>query len=70
MRIGNILIEYQGQQHYKPVEYFGGIEQFKIQQQHDQIKRQWAKDNNYREIEIKYNQNIHEVLNTIFKDHY
>ena len=28
----NLLIEFQGKQHEKPIEYFGGEEQFKIQQ--------------------------------------
>lgn len=65
-KVGNILIEYQGQQHYRPVDYFGGIKQFELQQRHDQIKREWAKNNGYREIEIKYNQDVHEVLDKIF----
>lgn len=37
------LIEYQGDQHFKPIEYYGGEEQFKIQQKHDKIKFYYAK---------------------------
>jgi hypothetical protein len=31
----NLLIEYQGRQHFIPVERFGGEETFKIQLEHD-----------------------------------
>ena len=34
------LIEYDGQQHFKPIEYFGGEKQFKIQQERDVYKNQ------------------------------
>ena len=51
------LIEFQGLQHYQPVEYFGGEEQFKIQQEHDTRKRQWCQENNIKLIEIPYNYN-------------
>lgn len=49
-----ILIEYQGGQHYKPINYFGGEKQFKKQQRHDNIKRNYAKENGYRLLEIPY----------------
>lgn len=48
------LIECQGQQHYKPVEMFGGEEQFAKQQLHDEIKRDYAKKLNVPLIEIPY----------------
>ena len=50
----NLLIEFQGKQHYKSVDYFGGDESFKIQQEHDRRKRQYAKINNYYLLEIPY----------------
>lgn len=37
------LIECHGEQHYRPVEYFGGIKKFKIQQKHDILKENYAK---------------------------
>lgn len=40
------LIEYQGEQHFKPIDYYGGEEQFKIQQLHDKMKLNYAKNNN------------------------
>lgn len=50
----NILIEYQGLQHYQPVDYFGGENQFKLQQQHDKLKSEYAKVNNYNLITVPY----------------
>ena len=50
----NILIEYQGVQHYVPVDAFGGKAQFKIQQKHDQLKLEYAKDHGYNLIAVPY----------------
>lgn len=50
----NILIEYQGRQHYMPVDHFGGEDSFKTQQRHDNLKRLYAKKNNYTLLEIPY----------------
>ena len=49
-----ILIEYQGRQHYEPVDHFGGEDQFKIQRKHDKIKADYAKSHNYNLIDIPY----------------
>ena len=59
-----MLIEFQGKQHYKPVSAYGGEEQFKVQQEHDKRKRQYAKDNNINLLEIAYwdFNNIEEIL--------
>ena len=42
----NIALEYQGAQHFEPVEYFGGVEAFKKQQRRDEIKQKLCKENN------------------------
>lgn len=49
-----ILIEIQGQQHYEPINYFGGQEKFQKQQKYDNLKRKYCKDNNIQLIEIPY----------------
>lgn len=49
-----ILIEFQGDQHYRPVKCFGGIEHFFKQQKYDEEKRQFCLNNNYTLIEIPY----------------
>ena len=60
----NILIEFQGEQHYKPIDYFGGIDKFKIQQEHDKRKRRYAKEHNFDLLEICYYDvdNIEQIL--------
>ena len=50
----NTCIEYQGKQHYTPMEYFGGEEGFKKQQINDNLKRKYCKENNIKLIEIPY----------------
>lgn len=50
----NCCIEYQGKQHYKSIEYFGGEKEFKENQIRDNIKREWCKENNIKLIEIPY----------------
>lgn len=50
----NILIEYQGGQHYFAVDYLGGKQRFKQQKKHDLMKYNYAKEHNYKLIYIPY----------------
>ena len=50
----NILIEYQGEQHYFPIEWFGGEKAFEKQQFNDKEKENIAKNNNLLLIKISY----------------
>jgi hypothetical protein len=50
----NIAIEYNGIQHYEPVEYFGGINAFIKQVDRDNRKRKLCLENNCTLIEIPY----------------
>ena len=50
----NLLIECQGEQHYRPVEYFGGEEKFKLQKYHDKLKKEYSLKHNYNFLEIPY----------------
>jgi hypothetical protein len=54
----NIFIEFQGEQHFKAKNYFGGIAGLQRQQQYDNYKREWCKINNYNLLEINYNEDI------------
>lgn len=67
------LIEFQGGQHYFPVDFFGeGIEKaklnFKEQVKRDKIKKRYCKDNNIRLIVIPYwkYEKIESILNKEF----
>lgn len=48
------LIECQGIQHYKPVDYFGGEKRFFVQQQNDNLKRDYARKMGVQLLEIPY----------------
>lgn len=48
------LIEFDGGQHYKPVKYFGGEEQFNKQHTRDILKDEYCKQNNIPLTRIKY----------------
>lgn len=50
------LIEYDGQQHFHPIEIFGGQERFLFTQERDKIKTDWCLQNNIPLIRIPYTQ--------------
>ena len=61
----NILIEYNGEQHYKfPNGFHKTYHDFLIQKHHDWLKRKYAKDNGYIFLEINYQNflNIETIL--------
>ena len=58
-----ILIEYQGIQHYRKIERFGGIDNFNKQQYHDYLKADYANKNGYKLLEINYRYNTQQKVN-------
>ena len=61
----NILIEYNGSQHYINTYYYnkGGEKTFQQQQYRDSIKKDYALSNGYKFLVIKYNdKNIEEII--------
>lgn len=50
----NVLIEYDGLQHYEPIEYFGGEIVFESQQIKDEIKNNYASENGIKLLRIPY----------------
>ena len=52
------LIEYNGKQHYEPIEYFGGEESFKKQQKNDQLKKDYCHNHKIKLYIINYKQDI------------
>ena len=65
----NILIEYQGQQHYEPVDYFGGDGKFKLQQKHDKIKADYAEKNDYNLIAVPYTEDTFSKIKKYLLQH-
>lgn len=58
----DVAIEYQGQQHFKPIEYFGGREHFEAQKRRDILKKELSEKNGVKLIYINYNEDISKGL--------
>lgn len=48
------LLEFDGEQHFYSIDYFGGEESFNLQQERDERKNKWCKENNIRLVRIPY----------------
>ncbi|MGM9530581.1 zinc-ribbon domain-containing protein, partial [Intestinibacter sp.] len=63
----NLCIEYDGEQHFRPVDFSGkgeewALNQFEKIRLHDEIKNQYCKKNNIHLLRIPYYKNIEEEL--------
>ena len=63
----NLIIEYDGEQHFKPVQYgtmskIDAIKEFQIRKKYDKIKDNWAKKNQINFLRIKYNENPKPII--------
>lgn len=54
----NTCIEFDGIQHFKSIEYWGGSDGLKKRQNNDKIKNDYCLKNNIRLIRVKYNDDI------------
>jgi hypothetical protein len=59
----NLCIEFQGEQHFKPIEHFGGKHKFQKQKCNDEIKRNFCSLKGIRLLEITYKDDVEKVLN-------
>lgn len=50
----NIAVEYDGIQHYKPIEFFGGDDKFKLVQKRDRLKESKVLANKCILFRLKY----------------
>lgn len=70
----NIIIEYDGEQHFKPVDYFGGEEYFIERQRKDEEKDEYCENKNIHLVRIKYNASMYEmtldIINAIKQNYY
>lgn len=66
----NTCIEYQGIQHYEPIDWFGGQDRFDGQIKRDSIKRNYCNNNGILLVEISYKDfdNIDKILNALVCD--
>lgn len=65
----NCCIEFDGEQHYRIVEYWGGLDGFVSRVIRDTVKNEYCKDNNIKLIRIRYDQidSIEQILIDEFK---
>lgn len=65
----NICIEYDGQQHFESVDFFGGKKHFIMQQKHDHIKNLYCKNNSITLLRLPYylsdNQIKKQIIDTL-----
>jgi len=54
----NVAIEYQGKQHFEPVEIFGGEDHFKAQTARDILKKELSEKNRVKLVYINYDDDI------------
>ena len=62
-----IACEYQGLQHFKPVEFFGGKEGFENNLRRDKLKKQISDENGVKIIYVMPGFNIEELVKSICK---
>lgn len=58
----NLCIEYDGKQHYEPIDFFGGPENLKTVQKRDFVKERYCSLNNIQLIRIRYDQDVEAEL--------
>ena len=61
------LIEYDGKQHYEPVDYFGGQDGFELTKKRDSIKNEYCLKNNIPLIRFNYLMDNDDIKNEIIK---
>jgi len=54
----NVAIECHGEQHFKPVKHFGGLEGFKNQIKNDKLKEEWCKNNGVALAIVKFDDKL------------
>jgi len=62
----NLIIEFDGKQHFEPISRFGGEEGFNKIKINDAIKNNYCKLHKINLIRINYRQNISNILDNFF----
>jgi hypothetical protein len=64
----NMAIECDGIQHFEPIKHFGGVERFKIRQQHDRIKNVYCSVNNIQLLRIPYTMSNEDIASLLLNN--
>jgi hypothetical protein len=63
----NLCIEFNGIQHYEPVDFFGGVISYENQLIRDSVKNKYCSDNKINLLIIKYDEDIDFKISSILK---
>lgn len=63
----NLIIEFNGEQHYKPVKFFGGDKGYTYLQERDKIKINYCIENNINILIISYSENLFQKLEEYYE---
>lgn len=63
------LIEYDGKQHYEPIDWFGGQESFETTKRRDNIKNEYCKKNKIPLLRLPYTLTKEEIESKILKQY-
>lgn len=61
------LIEYDGKQHFEPIEFFGGEDGFNKTKRRDEIKNTYCKTNNIPLLRIPYTLSLEEIKHKLYE---
>jgi hypothetical protein len=61
----NIAVEYQGDQHYYPIDFFGGLDSFEKNVQRDKLKKELCIKNDCKLIFVNPDYNLENIINEI-----
>jgi len=61
------IIEFDGKQHYEPMEFFGGVESYERLKENDKIKNNYCEENYINLIRIRYDQ-IEDIQNILWEN--
>lgn len=61
------LIEYDGRQHFEPIEFYGGEERLKGTQERDEIKNAYCRENNIPLLRIPYTVALNDIPGMVKK---
>lgn len=61
----NTCVEFDGEQHFKPLKIFGGLKRYTLLKKHDEIKNEFCHKKGIRLIRITFKENINNKLSSI-----
>ena len=61
----NVCIEYDGEHHFRPMKMWGGHDKFVINQENDNIKNEYCKNNNIVLLRLSYTYSKDDIKNEI-----